>query len=81
MQKEIKGILGEVLELGQDKLTNITFETDLAPFGVDSITAVQLVIFIEAKFDITIDDTDYKLENFSSIKAICSLVDKYKERV
>lgn len=41
---------------------------------VNSIFALELVLFIEEKFDITVENDDLDLANFASIGAIASFV-------
>ncbi|EPY03891.1 D-alanyl carrier protein [Paenibacillus sp. E194] len=41
---------------------------------VDSLFAMQLVMFMEQEFGIEIDNTDLDLNNFRSIQAISALV-------
>lgn len=41
---------------------------------VNSLFAMQLVLFVEKEFGIVIDDSDLELENFNSVTAIATLV-------
>jgi acyl carrier protein len=41
---------------------------------VNSLFAMQLVMFVESQFDVTIGDEDLELDNFKSINAIADLV-------
>jgi len=43
---------------------------------VNSMFAMQLVLFLEKEFKIAIDNEDLELENFKSINAICTLLEK-----
>ncbi|ARV59842.1 D-alanyl carrier protein [Nostocales cyanobacterium HT-58-2] len=43
---------------------------------VNSMFAMQLVLFIEKEFQIAIDNEDLELDNFKSINAICSLLER-----
>jgi acyl carrier protein len=45
---------------------------------VNSLLAMQLVMFVEKEFDITIENEDLDLENFSSVNAIINLVERKK---
>ena len=42
---------------------------------VNSLLAMQLVLFVEKEFGIAVEDDDLKLENFETIRAIAALVD------
>ncbi len=57
----------EVVSFGDDD--NI-FELGL----VDSLFAVQLVLFVEEKFDIEVLDSELNIDNFSSVNRIGELV-------
>jgi acyl carrier protein len=43
---------------------------------VNSLLAMQLVAFVEKEFGITVADDDLELDNFRSINAIASLVER-----
>lgn len=51
-------------------------EDDVFGLGiVDSLFALQLVLFVEQAFDIQVEGDDLDLDNFCSIQAICSFVE------
>ena len=41
---------------------------------VNSLFVMQLVNFLETEFDLTVENEDLEIENFSSINALASLV-------
>ena len=43
---------------------------------VNSLVAMQLVLFLESEFNITIDDEDLDFDNFRSINAITQLIER-----
>ena len=43
---------------------------------VNSLFAMQLVMFVEQEFGITIDNEDLDIENFRTVNAIVKLVEK-----
>ena len=47
---------------------------------VDSLFALQLVNFIEEKFEIGVEDSDLDITNFSSIKNIVTFI-KHKKNI
>ena len=47
---------------------------------VNSLFAMKLVTFIEEKFQVTIENEDLNLENFSTINRLMDLIDKLKKR-
>jgi acyl carrier protein len=47
-------------------------DTSLLESGIlDSLSLLQLVVFLEGRFGITVGDADLLPENFSSVDAIC----------
>lgn len=44
--------------------------------GASSLFAMELVMFMERKFQITLDDSDLERANFSSIDGMASLIDR-----
>ena len=57
--------------------TNIRDEDDIFSLGfVNSLFAMQLVLFVEAAFGISIGNEDLELDNFRSLNAIESLVQR-----
>lgn len=53
-------------------------DADLSSAGLTSVAAVKLMLAIEAAFDIAIPDADLTPENFRSIAAIESLVERLR---
>lgn len=48
-------------------------DTPLLETGIlDSLGLLRLVVFIEARFGVTIGDTDLLPENFTSVETICA---------
>jgi len=43
---------------------------------VNSLIAMQLVLFVEKEFSISIENDDLDLENFKSVNAIADLIDR-----
>jgi acyl carrier protein len=39
---------------------------------LDSLSLLRLVVFVQERFGITVDDTDFVPENFDSVDAICA---------
>lgn len=52
-------------------------DTDIFAAGfVNSLMAMQLVMFVEKEFGITVEDEDLDVENFKSVDAIAALVQR-----
>jgi len=52
-------------------------DTDIFAAGfVNSLMAMQLVMFVEKEFGIAVEDEDLDVENFKSVDAIAALVQR-----
>jgi acyl carrier protein len=52
-------------------------EDDIFASGfVNSMMAMQLVMFVEKEFAVTVEDEDLDLDNFRSVNAIAGLVER-----
>ncbi len=57
-------------------------EDDMFQLGfVNSLMAMQLVLFVEKEFKIVVEDEDLEVKNFCSVNAICELVQRKIEAV
>jgi len=58
-------------------------DQDIFALGfVNSLFAMQLVLFVESEFGISVDDEDLDIDNFRTVNAIASLVEcKVAERL
>ena len=61
-------------ELVRDReLLPLADDTSLLESGIlDSLSLLQLVVFLEERFGITVGDADLLPENFASVNTICS---------
>jgi methoxymalonate biosynthesis acyl carrier protein len=52
-------------------------DDDIFALGfVNSLFAMQIVLFVETEFNITVENEDLEIENFNSISAISGLIDR-----
>ena len=58
----------------------VPVDVDLARFGMTSIDMVELMLGIEAEFDLTIPPSEITLRNFSSVAALQDLVARLTSR-
>ena len=57
------------------KSDNLKDDDDIFALGfVNSLFAMQLVMFVEKEFGMTIDDEDLQIDNFRSVNAVVDLV-------
>jgi acyl carrier protein len=55
--------------------TDLKDDDDIFALGlVNSLFAMQLVMFVEKTFDMTVEDDDLNIDNFRTINAIAKLV-------
>jgi acyl carrier protein len=63
----------------QQRFQDHTFEPDEEIFGtgrVNSLFAMQLVLFVEKEFGVQVGDEDLSLENFRTIRAMDRMVSR-----
>ncbi len=59
------------------RTSELTDDADIFALGlVNSLFAMQLVLFIEQKFKVTIESDDLEIENFRTINAIAHLLER-----
>ncbi len=64
-----------ILDFIQDQ--NLSDDANIFALGyVNSMFAMQLVLFVEKEFGITVDNEDLDLAHFSSVNAIAGLVER-----
>ena len=72
IKTEIKSFLAEHIEN-----TNIEDGEDLFTSGlVDSLFAMELVVFVEKNFNIRVAEADLNLDNFKTISTITDLIQR-----
>ena len=69
----VVGIVHEILER-RDISRRILADDDLREAGLNSLDMVNLMLAVEAEFDLKIPDADMTLRNFRCISAIEALV-------
>lgn len=68
----IRGFLSQYIQ--SDALQD---DVDIFASGfVTSLFAMQLVLFVEGEFGISLDSDDLKLDNFRSVNALADLVER-----
>jgi len=75
--EQIGAVVGEILaRRGLDG--PVAADADLARFGMTSIDMVELMLGVEAEFDLTIPPAEITLRNFGSIAAIEAMVSRLR---
>ena len=63
----------------KDEFDNLDYDDSLLELGIiDSVKMLDLINFIETKFNIQVDDDDLFPENFDSINAIVNYIQSKK---
>jgi acyl carrier protein len=71
--ERVRGLVGDILERRSVRRA-VPLEEDLREAGLNSLDMVNLMLAVEAEFDLKIPDADMTLRNFRSISAIDALV-------
>ncbi len=59
------------------RTSDLQEDDDIFALGfVDSLFAMELVLFVESEFQITVEKEDLDYENFKTIKAVTSFVER-----
>jgi acyl carrier protein len=68
--EEVRGLLAEVMDIEPKEITEEAhFANDL---GVDSLMAMEVVVVLEKRFDVTI--TDEEMQSLSCLKNVMTLL-------
>lgn len=68
--KKVLGILKDVLQLPEEP----PYDSNLVFYGLDSITAVNLIVDIESEFQIMFDNDDLLIDNFATVEKIVNMI-------
>ncbi len=75
VRNKVTALVGDILKRnGIDR--PVDADADLVSQGVTSVDMVQLMLAIEAAFDVTIPQSGITPENFRSVETITALVNK-----
>jgi acyl carrier protein len=75
-EERIKHFILEELQHGNSKL-QIDSEEELISSGViDSLALLRLIVFIEERFGVTVEDGDVVPDNFETVNSIKAFVEK-----
>jgi methoxymalonate biosynthesis acyl carrier protein len=73
----IKGFLAQVVPDHE-----VRDDEDIFAAGyVNSLFAMQIMLFIEKEFHITIEDADMEMENFRTVGAMANLVERKQQQM
>ncbi len=49
-------------------------------YGIDSVNLFEIIVGLEAEFEITVEDEDFTAEAFSTVDSIAALVKRKREQ-
>ena len=76
VKKELCDFIAENILAGE---VIVLPDTILSDIGVDSFSIIEIILFIERKFGISIPHESLTPENFVSVDALVLCMDKYKQ--
>ena len=77
LDKEVVKIISEVLMLDNNAVNSLSGERNLIDIGLDSIKAIEIIVCIEEKFEITVNEEDLLIDKIDNINKIIGLIKKY----
>ncbi len=72
IEQEIRNFLTEKFLFGRSEA--LTDDLPLLGNVIDSQGVIELIVFVQERFDITVDDEEVTTENFASVKSTVSLI-------
>jgi len=76
VEMEVRRILTDMFKINSSMISN---EKNLFDVGLDSLTAIQLVVSLEETFGLTIEDDELLFNNFDTIHKILNIIEMKKE--
>ena len=78
VKKELCVFISENILSGE---IEVTPELSLSDIGVDSFSIIEIILFIERKFNVAIPHESLTPENFVSVNALVECMNSYKNKV
>lgn len=75
IEQSLRKIIMELLELTKP-IEEIENDEDLTKLGMNSISTIELVVEVEAKYDFEFNDEDLLVENFKTIERLATYIEK-----
>lgn len=74
--KEVRDLLLQIMETESERDISVQVENQ-SDLQLDSLSTVSLIILIEEKYNITLDDEDLLFENYGNIEKIAEMISRY----
>lgn len=75
IEQSLRKIIMELLELTKP-VEEIANDDDLTKLGMNSISAIELVVEVEDKYDFEFNDEDLLVDNFKTIERLAKYIEK-----
>ncbi|MWC28058.1 acyl carrier protein [Paenibacillus sp. MMS18-CY102] len=75
--EDLVEIVSSVLQTEDMPLDELNEDTDLRNYNLSSITAVELIVAVEERYDIIVPEDDLMIENVNTIAKLRELITKY----
>lgn len=76
-KNDIYEMLALVLQCDMGSVEQIGEDAEFANLGMTSVTAIQLVVMLEEKYQFEFRDDDLLPEKFNTVKKLCDLLETY----
>ncbi len=76
-KSKILELLGNILAISIQKLSEMPVDTKLSDLGLSSIQFIQFIVSLEEEFGIEVLDSDLMLSNFETIEMLYKTLEKY----
>lgn len=74
MEKIIRDLISQIVELEKNVTDSIDLDTDLVEYGLNSLNAIELVVRLEEEFEIEVDDENLLIDNINTINKLMSII-------
>ncbi|MCL2261931.1 MAG: acyl carrier protein [Defluviitaleaceae bacterium] len=76
-KKEIFEIIAETLKVDIELIENMDEDEDFTIHGMNSISAIRIIVKLEETYDFELNDEDLLIDRFNTPKKIFAMLDSY----
>lgn len=74
MEEKIRSIIVNILELDNSAMDEISNGDDLCSHGLNSLNAIEMIVYLEEEFNVYISEEDLCIDNFNTIEKVIQMV-------
>lgn len=74
MEEKIRSIIASILELDNSAMDEIYNADDLCAHGLNSLNAIEMIVYVEEEFNVYISEEDLYIDNFNTIEKVIQMV-------